>query len=141
MRTSTKGLKLLTLVVLWAVLVGNSRVWACEHFDRYGISACVDLFMNAYVRLPQVDRTYFFVPTEKFITKHADNVLELLQRDQLRITLDGSPQFLKDAAGFPIRWHLELLPWDTTHDSPARAKVSTTIPWRATSIEPQHPSG
>lgn len=104
---------LLLLVGLFFLLSGVTQ--ACETFDAIGITTCVTLFSSAYVNLPNQRRAVFNATTESFYTTHADNLL--FQNNELLILLDGNPQKLKEAFGFPIHWHLEVRPhYDSGYD-------------------------
>ncbi len=112
-----RALGLASLPTLLLVLCSPSLGTACQTYDEYSLTGCVDFWTSAYVRLPQTHRTLFNAQTEKFFTTHAD-IIEF-NRSEFHVTLDQQPARLSDALGFPISWHLELRPWyDSTYDLP-----------------------
>lgn len=115
MRITLKLLSTIALTVGAVLCFARGSLLACQNYDEYGLSVCVNLESSAYIRLPNVKRTLFNPTTETFFTRHADN-LEF-QRNALHIVLDGSPHAISEALGFPVRWHLELQPfYDSTYD-------------------------
>jgi hypothetical protein len=81
---SALGLALLPTLLL--LLCSPSLGTACETYDAYSLTGCVDFWTSAYVRLPQTHRTLSNAQTGQFFTTHADTIE--FNRSEFHVTVD-----------------------------------------------------